>query len=86
MKQKLLSAFRGLFDWKNKPVNVFFVAIPLVLLGFAIVLLNGLIRYNQDGDMGLLFIWAVGIIVLFVSLIPAWRIHKTMRNIPYKKE
>lgn len=83
---KMFSRFKEVFDWKQKPVNVFFVAIPLALLGFGIVLLNGLLKYKQDEDVGVLIIWAVGMIVLGVALVPAWRIHKATRKIHYKPE
>lgn len=69
-------AFNKIFNWRKHPASVFFLAIPLAVQGFFLVFLYSYLQYKENGDIGYFVISFLGIILLIVGLIPAYRIHK----------
>lgn len=76
----MLDAFDRVFNWKKYPNSVFFLAIPLVGLAFALLLLRGILEIKENGDWGYLIITVFGIILLIVAVVPLYRTLKQLNK------
>lgn len=64
------------FNWKRHPASVFYIAAPLAILGMVMTFLSALLQYKLGNGFGFLVIWFVGLTLLIIGLIPAWRIYR----------
>lgn len=65
-----------LFDWKNNPASVFYVAIPLVVMAVGLLFAQAYLQYKLNDDIGYFVI--LGIFSVFAAIIgfQMWRIWK----------
>lgn len=65
-----------LFDWKNNPASVFYVAIPLVVMAGGLLFAQAYLQYKLNDDIGYFVI--LGIFSVFAAIIgfQMWRIWK----------
>ncbi len=69
------------FNWKKHPAGVFVLALPLALIGFFSLALKAWLHWKLQGDAVYALMLAVGLLVLAVALIPAWRMHQTSQRL-----
>ena len=72
--------FDYLLNWKKNPASVFFFAIPLAALGFLLLGAKAFLMWQATGSIVEFVMLAVALAVLYVALIPAYRIHATIRK------
>jgi hypothetical protein len=72
-KSKLASVIGRVTGWDKDPASVFYLVVPLALLGFGLMLAIAILHYEYDGDAVFLYIWIGMIVLLFVALIPGFR-------------
>lgn len=76
----MFEAISRVFNWKQHPSGVFFLAIPLALTGFGSLGLLAWLQWTQRGDAVYALMLAIGLVVLGVALLPAWRMHKLSKR------
>lgn len=67
-----------LFNWKANPASIFFLAIPLALIGLGSFALVAVLQWAYNGDPVYACIVLAGFVLLGIGLIPAYRMHKTL--------
>jgi uncharacterized membrane protein len=73
------SNLKAMFNWKQNTVSVFFVAIPLALIGFSCLAVQAWLRWKLDGELAPAIIYAAGLVLLAVALVPAYRMQRSLR-------
>lgn len=67
-----------LFNWKYNPASIFFLAIPLALLGLGSFAMVAVLQWAYNGDPVYAYIVLAGFVLLGIGLIPAYRMHKAL--------
>lgn len=67
-----------LFNWKENPASIFFLAIPLALIGFGSVAMLAVLQWAYNGDPVYACILLAGLVLLGIGLVPAYRMHKAL--------
>lgn len=65
-----------LFNWKKYPSSVFWIALPLAIIGFGTMAATAILQLKLHGDPVYLIIWVAAVIVLCVGL---WPVRKLLR-------
>lgn len=65
-----MNVFSRLLNWKKHPDSVFYFAVPLALIGFALLGLRALIEIVHHGDWVYAAICAAGLALLSLALWP----------------
>lgn len=68
----MLKQIKLLFNWKDHPENVFWLAIPLAIFGFGIMLYSAWLRLKFFNEVGPLIIWVVVTVLGVIALWPAF--------------
>lgn len=76
---KIRSKLGAVFNWKQNPASVFFIIVPLALIGFGCLGVRAWLLWKQDGELAPAIIYVAGLVLLFVALIPAYRIAQSLR-------
>lgn len=71
-------ALDELFNWKKNPKSVFFFALPLFVLGFALHVAYAYLQWTINGDIGYFYILLAGTALLCFGL---WPIRKKLHLI-----
>jgi len=66
----LREALSEIFNWKKNPHGVFFLAIPLAIMGFGLVGLRAFLELKLNGDPWYFVIALGGLALLIVALMP----------------
>lgn len=69
-----------LFNWKENPASVVFLAIPLALIGLGSVVMLAVLQWAYNGDPVYAGILLAGFVLLGIGLIPAYRMHKALNG------
>ncbi len=72
-----------LFNWKKYPSSVFFLVVPLALIGFGSTLLVAILQMKLNGDPWYLVIFLAGIALFLFSL---WPIRKNILDIMFNEK
>lgn len=67
-----------LFNWKANPASIFFLAIPLALIGLGSFAMVAVLQWAYNGDPVYAYIVLAGFVLLGIGLIPAYRMHKAL--------
>jgi hypothetical protein len=84
MKNKLASFIGKYTGWDQNPASVFYLVIPLAVLGFGLMLAQAYLRYRFEHNPVFLYIWAGMVVLLVVALIPGFRILRITRKMQGK--
>ena len=66
----------ALFNWKERPATVWFVAAPLAILGICLMIGRGVLEIVRNGDWTYLIINVVMLAIMVAMFIPAWKQYK----------
>lgn len=70
-----------IFDWNRHPAGVFVLVIPLALIGFSSLAMAAWLHWTLEGDPAYAIILALGLVLMSVALVPAWRMHQTSQKL-----
>lgn len=65
-----------LFNWKNNPISVFYVAVPLVTLAVGLLFAQAYLQYKLNDDIGYLVIFGVFTVLCAIAGFQMRRIWK----------
>jgi hypothetical protein len=65
-----MTVFARLLNWKKHPASVFYFAVPLALIGFALLGLRAVIEIVSHGDWAYAGICLAGLALLALGLWP----------------
>lgn len=68
-------AISNFFNWKDNPASVFFLVVPLALIGFGSMLALAIFQMKLNGDPWYFLIYSLGI-ALFIFAV--WPIRKQL--------
>lgn len=66
----VINKIKDFFNWKKFPANVFYLAIPLALIGFSCEFMIAYLHWKNNGDMVYAYIVFAGMILLGIGLWP----------------
>lgn len=66
---------KNLFDWKKNPSSVFWIALPVFLIGVLLLGLRAYLEYKANGDLVYTWILLGGFAFLILALTPAYKMH-----------
>lgn len=69
-----MNLFKYLFDWKQHPIRILYVLIPIIILKFGYLLAYSIAQINVNNDWFPLAITILGFIILNVCIWPLYRI------------
>lgn len=69
-----MNLFKYLFDWKQHPIRILYVLIPIIILKFGYLLAYSIAQINVNNDWFPLAITILGFIILNVCVWPLYRI------------
>ena len=69
-----MNLFKYLFDWKQHPIRILYVLIPIIILKFGYLLAYSIAQINVNDDWFPLAITILGFIILNVCIWPLYRI------------
>ena len=69
-----MNLFKYLFDWKQHPIRILYVLIPIIILKFGYLLAYSIAQINVNDDWFPLAITILGFIILNVCVWPLYRI------------
>jgi len=69
-----MNLFKYLFDWKQHPIRILYVLIPIIILKFGYLLAYSIAQINVNNDCFPLAITILGFIILNVCVWPLYRI------------
>lgn len=76
-----MRAIKEVLNWKKHPANVFLLALPLAVLGFALLSLKAYLHYRLAGDWVYALIYLTGVVVFVIALLPLWRQQRQRKHI-----
>lgn len=69
-----MNLFKYLFDWKQHPIRILYVLIPVIILKFGYLLAYSIAQINVNNDWFPLSVTILGFIILNVCVLPLYRI------------
>lgn len=81
MKNKLASVIGRFTGWDKNPGSVFYIVIPLALLGFGLELAAAIMRYRVEHNPAFIYIWIGMVVLLVVALLPGFKMMRTMKKL-----
>lgn len=69
-----MNLFKYLFDWKQHPIRILYILIPIIILKFGYLLAYSIAQINVNDDWFPLAITILGFIILNVCVWPLYRI------------
>lgn len=69
-----MNLFKYLFNWKQHPIRILYVLIPIIILKFGYLLAYSVAQINVNDDWFPLSITILGFIILNVCVWPLYRI------------
>jgi integral membrane sensor domain MASE1 len=69
-----MNLFKYLFNWKQHPIRILYVLIPIIILKFGYLLAYSVAQINVNDDWFPLAITILGFIILNVCVWPLYRI------------
>ena len=64
----IIQALFDLFNWKKYPANVFYIALPLAVLGFICMMHVAILHIKLEHDYIYLYEWFGGMVLLAFGL------------------
>jgi len=59
-----------LFNWKDNPSSVFFIALPLAALGFLCIFMTAFLQWKINGDYWYAIITFIGCTLAYITITP----------------
>lgn len=78
-----MNLFKYLFDWKQHPIRILYVLIPIIILKFGYLLAYSIAQINVNNDWFPLAITILGFIILNVCI---WHLYRIIRESEAKKK
>lgn len=66
----VINKIKDFFNWVKYPKNVFYIVIPLAMLGFTCEFMIAYLHWKMNGDLIYTYILMAGIILLGIGLWP----------------
>lgn len=87
-KKAIADKINKITGWGDNPASVFNIAIPLFVIGMALMGSIAYLQYKHNGDIVYALILAGGLVLLAIGLYPPYLMHKRLKKMSesdYKK-